>query len=323
MDENIVKRFLFLIVGLVCLWSLTGCREGEKAEGMVYFQGYANVREGQLYYQTFGSGKPVIVLHGGPLDQNYLLSPMLELAKDHQLVFYDQRGFGKSLDVKLDEKTMTMSQFVEDLELLRHQLGFETVTLIGHSWGGLLALNYAITYPDNVNALILINSAPITSQGFQASVDHYNRLIASEKDDLERIQNSSEFKDGDSKCVEDYYRMIFSHYFFKKEDLQKLSLQFTSKAIKSGFKVWNHLSEHYLAKFYDLRDDLKKISIPTLIIHGEQDPILLSTVYDTKQAIPNAKIIVFKECSHFSFIEKTDDLFNEIRVFLHRQERVS
>ena len=121
-----------------------------------------------LYHETSGEGRPIILLHGGPgLDHTYLFPQMGVLSKKYQLITYDQRGSGKSLNTELNDKAINTSVFVEDLESLRKKLGLEKFILMGHSWGGRLAMDYAIRHPEHVESLILIGSAPASKKEFE------------------------------------------------------------------------------------------------------------------------------------------------------------
>lgn len=111
----------------------------------------------KIFYQIFGEGTPIIITHGGPgLDQTYLQPQLLALAKNHQLIFYDQRGSGKSLGTKLDEDTINIHKFAEDLEKLRAHLKLKKFILMGHSWGGILSMQYAIKYQKNILSPLLL-----------------------------------------------------------------------------------------------------------------------------------------------------------------------
>lgn len=100
----------------------------------------------QLYYKIVGEGEPVVILHGGPgFDHNHML-PFGELAHDHKVVFYDQRATGNSTGA-LDSGSITVDNFVEDLEGLRKKLNPGKMNLLGHSWGAGLAMFYGIKYP--------------------------------------------------------------------------------------------------------------------------------------------------------------------------------
>src|SRR5678815_350038 len=110
-----------------------------------------------LYVRTIGRGAPVIVLHGGPdFDHGYLL-PELDRWKDgFRLVYYDQRGRGKSAE-NVRPEDVTLASDVEDLDRVRRHLGVEAPAILGHSWGALLALEYALRHPTHVSRLILMN----------------------------------------------------------------------------------------------------------------------------------------------------------------------
>lgn len=317
-----MRKLKLMILNLIlkCLSGHFGPSKGKvKASLDNVRQNYVAVKEGELFYQTFGHGKPVIVLHGGPgMDQNYLLPQMLELANKYQVIFYDQRGSGKSLDTKIDTNTINVSRFVEDLETLRRRLGYEKIILVGHSWGGLLAMHYAIQHQEHLHALVLLNSMPATSKGTQAFVQEYNKITSSVKKQIEEIYNSYEFTQGEPKFVENFYRLVFTKYLAKEEDIQKLSLRSSQRSAQGGFKKINDIFfQNELTKPYDLRNYLNKLNIPTLIVHTDKDPIPLWTAQEIYSSIPHSKFIVIKDCGHFPYAEKPDELFSGMYRFLH------
>lgn len=147
-------QFLFNLVITNLLLFFTGCSQNlstyQIPNGSIK-EGFVEAKNGRIYYQIVGKGDPVIVIHGGPgLDQGYLLPGMALLAKNHQVIFYDQCGSGRSSISVIDEQHINDEQFVEDLETLRKALGHPKITLVGHSLGGLLAMRYAIKYSSNV-----------------------------------------------------------------------------------------------------------------------------------------------------------------------------
>ncbi len=136
---GIVRKLRVLIACTLVLFVITGCNKIGynniiNSQQQVYSQGsgYIAVESGRLFYQRFGKGDPIIVVHSGPgLDQGYLLPQMLELAKDHEVIFYDQRGSGRSLEAGIDPKYVSSDQFAKDLESLRLELDLKKVALIG------------------------------------------------------------------------------------------------------------------------------------------------------------------------------------------------
>lgn len=100
--------------------------------------GYVTVWEDKLFYQKFGSGQPLLIIHGGPgLDHTYLLPQMLERAEDYELIFYDQRGCGASLNENFNSNYINIEQFLEDIECLRTEFGYKKMSVLGHSFGGM------------------------------------------------------------------------------------------------------------------------------------------------------------------------------------------
>jgi len=283
--------------------------------------GYINVSDGKLYYQTFGTGTPIIVLHGGPgLDQGYLLPQMANLAHDHEVTFYDQRGCGKSLGFNLTPQTINIDTFVQDLESVRNKLHYKKFILIGHSWGGLLAMNYAIKYPDHLSGVILLSSAPSNSTGFELFIQEYVRRTVPLKATLDSIAATEKFKTYDHATIEDYYRTIFSVYFFKPEEVKNLSLTFTDKSAASGLKVQDIFSHNYFNN-YDVQNGLRKLNTPVLIVHGEEDLIPLSTAKETKAVLPNVQMVTIKDCDHFPYIEQPQTMFSAIKKFVAENDK--
>src|SRR5258708_546470 len=115
-----------------------------------------------LYTRRVGDGPAVIVLHGGPgAHHDYLVPQSERLALGRTLLYYDERGGGRSPVSR--ETPVGWREHVADLEALRQRWGLERVTLLGYSWGGLLAVLYALTHPDRVSRLALVSAAPLTA----------------------------------------------------------------------------------------------------------------------------------------------------------------
>ena len=109
-------------------------------ECTIHKHGLIDVKSGNIFYQTCGVGKPVVVLHGGPGGDMYPFLPhMLELAKDYEVTFYDQRGCGASKHTEFTKELINLKQYVDDLEDIIGSLGHEKVFIIAHSWGAKLA----------------------------------------------------------------------------------------------------------------------------------------------------------------------------------------
>lgn len=275
--------------------------------------GYVEVDGGALYFQRFGSGEPIIVLHGGPgMDQGYLLPQMLELAKDHEVIFYDQRGCGKSLNTEINPQSINIERFAEDLEQVKLNFKFKKFILIGHSWGCVLAMNYATKHQDAVSGLILLNPAPADTKGIQAFYVELVKRIDPIKNSLQPLFKYEDFERLEEQQIHNLYRMLFSVYFYEPKNLEYLTLKMDKISAQSGFKCREILNSENINLF----PVLKLLKVPTLIIHGNQDIVSKQISQEIKEAIPNTQIIYLDECSHFAYIEKPNEVFSAIREFL-------
>ncbi len=279
---------------------------------------YVKVDGAELYYQVFGEGDPIIVLHGGPgLNQNYFFPQMLELAKNHQLIFYDQRGCGKSTGNHTPEE-ISIEQYVLDLEALRINLGLNKVTLCGHSFGGILAARYASSYPDNLNALILMNPGPLCSEGMRSYFKemrmrlggHSPLMVNTEKLPALAHQYPEEF--------EMIFRTILSAYLFNPKHAEDINIDFDSESMRKKMEVdrivWDFLANNE----YDYHEDLNKITCPSLIIHGTHDPIPPHTAEKIGKHISDITYFLLEECGHLPFVEKPDEFFPLVEEFLEK-----
>lgn len=285
--------------------------------------GFIPVKQGKLFYQTFGKGDPILVLHGGPgLDQTYLQPQMLELAKDHQIIFYDQRGSGKSLLTPMNEEYININQFVEDLEALRKELALEHFILLGHSWGGFLAMNYSLHYPEHINGLILMDSAPADFKGQQEFLTEFSKRIEPIKNEIAPLLNYEKFKLLNAEEITRLYRIEFTVYFYDPKKVSQLNLDINDQSAQSGGQVMNlMLKTSWMKPNINLFPELRKLKIPTLIIHGKHDIVPIQTAKEIKEAIPKAQLVILDQCNHFPYIEQPEKLFKLINNFTKKRKR--
>ncbi len=125
-------------------------------------EGYAKCKDVSTYYRTFGKGKPILIINGGPgMNSNGFTTLAQKLSKKNQTIIYDQRGTGRSLLAKTDSTTVTMDLMIEDMECLRKELKINKWYILGHSFGGMLASYYATRHPENIEGIILSSSGGI------------------------------------------------------------------------------------------------------------------------------------------------------------------
>lgn len=283
---------------------------------------FVTVPQGKLFCRVMGHGHgqtPVIVLHGGPgvLSQDYLLPFMGRLAKTNQVIFYDQRGSGRS-QATLDSSSIKIENFIEDIEAIRKALGLKKITLLGHSWGGLLSMHYAILHPESLDKLILMDSMAASSQGINMFLQEWYRRLSPHKSEMNELKESEAFLAGDPETVANYLRIIFRTYCFQPGLADKLNLTLSASANVSGNKTFEILRKTYFARSYDLTNDLKKLTCKTLIIHGDSDVIPLQTAKNIHANIASSELVVIEKCGHFPFMEKPEPCFHHLNAFLSK-----
>jgi proline iminopeptidase len=266
-----------------------------------------------LYWCRYGNpGDPtLLVLHGGPgAHHDYLLPQFLELARDHELVFYDQRGGGRS---KTDDRNpITWRTHAEDLAKVVTELGLTPLRVVGYSWGGLLAMLYAIEASRGGNGftvpeqLVLVDPAPIT----RALRDTFEVTLAERQRAAEVVRLREELAaSGLRESDPDAYRqrqfeLGVAGYFADPAQATDLTPFRVTGRVQQ--QVWESLGE------FDITADLERLAIPSLVIHGRQDPIPLESSERAAAAL-GANLVILEDCGHVPYVEQPDALWSAIR----------
>ncbi|MDX2247751.1 MAG: alpha/beta fold hydrolase [Bacteroidia bacterium] len=303
------KRISLYILIVV---SLTACIFPEKE--IVRETGFLTLNGTELFYETMGEGEPLVILHGGPgMEHGYFLPHLETLAKEYKLIFFDQRACGRS-SAQVDSSTMTMAQFVEDIDAVRIYFGIEKMNLMGHSWGGLLAMWYAKTYPDRLKSLILVNSIGASREfTAQAFATMNSRISDRDKIHREKIMGSESFQKGDSATILELYRFSFAQSFYRRELLDSLHLRIGSDALERQQLLTGLYSD---LTNYDLHESLRAVWCPVLILHGGYDATPAEALQKVATHLPNARMVALPQCGHWAFIEAPDMFFREVSGFL-------
>jgi proline iminopeptidase len=273
-----------------------------------------------IYYRDMGQGQPVIILHGGPdFDHSYLLPDMDRLSDSFRLIYYDQRGRGKSA-ANVRPEDVTIQSDVEDLESLRKYLKLESATVLGHSWGGLLAMEYALRHPDRMSHLVLMNTAPASRDDYMLFRQERRKNAAADVEKLTAMSSTARYQEGNVETDLDYYRIHFRATIRQPEHLERviksLRSYFTKEGILKAREIEDRLmNETWLSSEYDLLPELKRLSVPTLVIHGDYDFVPVECAVHIAQAIPEARFVLLRDCGHFSYIECPDEVRKAIATF--------
>jgi proline iminopeptidase len=274
-----------------------------------------------LYAREVGHGQAIVVLHGGPdFDSSYLLPDMDRLSDAYRLVYYDQRGRGRSAD-GVQPEDVTIASEMDDLDKVRQHFQLGSTTLLGHSWGAILAAEYAIRHPDRVSHLVFMNPAPLSRDDFRKFRAAYVQLQGANIDRLNAAAATDGYKAGDPDAVDAYYRIHFKPAFARQEDYERfmprLKASFTREGVLKARAVERRLDdETWLSNGYDLLPKLRRLRIPTLVIVGDHDFIPAATAAaPIAAAIPNARLAELKDCGHFSYMECPGAVRKELSDF--------
>jgi proline iminopeptidase len=278
-------------------------------------EGFAPAAGAELYYREAGEGEPLVVIHGGPdFDHTYLLPDFDALADRFRLVYYDQRGRGRSRG-KVDLDEIRIETYVADLEALRRHLGLESFAVLGHSWGALIAMHYALGHPERTSHLVLMNPAPASHADLLLLREERLRRHAVHEKRLTALMPG--YARGDPDAVAAYYRVDFGTTFRRQEDLARLKLEWSRKDIRSGREIEARLAQGLIwSEGYTLLPALGAVRAPTLVIQGDFDFVPMEAAEHIAQAIPGARLAVLPDSGHFSYIDAPDQVRHALGRFL-------
>lgn len=249
----------------------------------------------------------------------YFLPHVEPLANDFKLIFYDQRASGNS-SRNVPPESVNPENFVKDLDGIREYFGLEKVSLLGHSWGGLLALRYALTFPDRVERLILVDSAPPNS-----TLDTLNIKAREERrteEDFKIIQEitgSEAFQKLEIQAVKRYLQVSEKVKFFNPDLISELKADLNKEKIEK--LMWVAQLMNPFLEEYDIAEDLSAITCSTLIIHGDHDTIPLESAEIIHRQVRGSKLVVVKDCGHFPFIEAPEIFVREVISFMGKNSK--
>jgi proline iminopeptidase len=279
-------------------------------------EGFTTTTGSPLYWAKYGrpNAPKLLVLHGGPgADHLYLLPQMLHLGETHDLLFYDQRGSGKS---KADARIpITWETHVEDLGAVVEEFGLDPLSIVGYSWGAMLALLYAIEQRGNPHLrapdrMALINPAPLTReyrQQFEAEFARRQQApeIARMRDEL--AASGLRAKDPEAHRQR-AFELGVAGYFSDPRNAKDLTPFRVVGRIQQS--VWESLGD------FNLIRDLKGIKIPSIVIAGRDDPIPLASSSEAASAL-GTNLVVLDECGHVPYVEQPERLFEALDPFLN------
>ncbi len=315
-----MKKYKAFLVAFVLLSSAVAATAQEASEG--YITTPDKVR---IFYKIEGTGPETLVMvHGGPGNTlESIRADLTPLAKNRRVIYYDQRGQGRSQLIK-DGSKLGYENHVADLEAVRKHFKLEKMTLFGNSWGGLLASLYAVAHPDRIERMVLHHPAAPAHWFMDEMQDvismRMNKIYKPEQ--LERVR-SSERSENWLKATDplpicrEFYTMVLTVYTYSqtlnipfKGDVCAGPIETLRQQRAVNAQAWRSLGQ------FDLTPKLPAVKAPVLVIHGASDVIPIRSSEFWAYGYPNARLFVIEKSGHLSQAETPEILFPAVETFL-------
>lgn len=322
-----MRCFTRVVLPLLSMALLIGCRGSTPAPRLAgqvapaAREGYVDAGGGvRLFYRVVGTSRDtVVVLHGGPgFTMDYFAADLSPLAARHTLLFYDQRGTGRSSLVS-DSSALDAQRFAEDLEAVRRHFGVGRLTLLGHSWGAGVAALYAALYPERIGRLLIVGAIPARREelveafrALDAGRDSVTRRRMQEWREV-RIANPS-----DAAACSAYYVLWFTPFFGDPATADRSKGDFcagTPEALRNKMASVDRFTMSSLGE-WDWTPSLRAVAAPALVIHGTADPLPVASARRWAAALPNGRLLLLQGVGHFPYLEVPETFFTVVDEFL-------
>jgi proline iminopeptidase len=291
-------------------------------------EGFVEANGVLVYYKAVGTGDPLMILHGGPgASHDYLLPYLLPLAKTNRLVFIDERGSGRS--EKLEDPTgYTVDNMTEDVETVRVALRLEKMSLLGHSFGGVLAQAYALKYQRNLTHLILASTFHSTRQLNAVFRQMMAAMTPELRGRIERLERAGLFGHGKdyekNRYPAEYMAAAWGEGYFPYLYQRRPDPNFDP--IGSGVMSWDLYREMWGSHGEFIVDGnlgsveyanrLGSIVVPTLITVGDHDEVAPSISEDMHRLISGSRLVVIPQSGHMTFVDQPAMFVRAVDEFL-------
>ena len=274
----------------------------------------------EIYYEVRGAktGVPLFVLHGGPgFDSKYLLASdaLDEIGKHRPVIIYDQRGGGYSAKLTASQQP-NVKNLVSDLRGLIRHLGYQKIALAGHSWGGYLAMAYAAVFPETIAQLILIDSVTPNYAEFGDYIDFENKYPEEYKVYRQKSAQAAFYRS--KKALHESTVAYLKMLFYSAENRDRFIAGARDYTVNAASGALISAS----ADGYNLEPFLRKMKIPTLLIHGEHDANIKSEVSMgiLKNLLPQSQVVIFDRSGHLPFYEEPEKFARTVEDFLREKK---
>lgn len=284
-------------------------------EGKIKVDGY------QIWYCRVGAGGiPLLTLHGGPGAGHDYLEPLETLATDRSVIFYDQLGCGAS-DQPDDQSLWRIERFVAEVNTVRQALGLEQVHLLGHSWGGWLAIEYMLSQPQGIVSLILASTSASLPEFVAETTRLKTELPLEIRQTLQRYEAMGDYHHPDYEAaVLEFYKRHLCRLDPWPEPLLRSVANLSGNAVYETMNGPNEFIVIGNLKNWDRTDRLGEISVPTLITVGRYDELTTTCAETLHRGIPDSRMVTFAESAHLAHLEEPDKYRQVVADFMVEME---
>jgi len=298
---------------------------------VVYLQqeGFVDAHGVLIYFKTLGKGSPLVIVHGGPgASHDYFLPYLLPLARNHRLIFIDERGSGRSQHLQ-DLSQYTVEAMVEDLEDVRVALHLGKIDLLGHSYGGVLVQAYALKYQQNLTHLILGSTFPSTREMNQVLAKEKSQMPPEKLKRLNELEAAGLFGKGEiwehGRYPAEYANLAWGPGYFpflygeRPDPNYDPAGQNTTNSWELYRTMWGEHGEFVIdgnLKSVEYLDRLSSIHVPTLVMagdHDESDPVMSR---EMNAKIKGSKLVILPNSGHMNFVDQPDLYLKTVEEFL-------
>jgi len=267
-----------------------------------------------LHYRTFGKGKPLLIINGGPgMNSEGFADLALQLSQYCQTIIYDQRGTGKSPVDAPDSSNITMKLMAEDIETLRKHLKINRFIILGHSFGGMLASYYATLYPARIEGIILSSSGGIDLGLLDYVQESINsKLNHDERDSLGYWTKKISEGDTGYYAKSQKANILARVYVYNRQHIPVVAKRLTQTNAQVNSLVWQNLQRIH----FNCKKQLSSFSKPVLILQGKQDNRGKKTAMKSHEAFKNSELVLMDSCAHYGWLDRPDEYFGKIKKFI-------
>ena len=287
-------------------------------------EGHIDVPGGQVWYKVVGSGEsvPLLTLHGGPGGGHDYLEPLNEIASERPVVFFDQLGCGKS-DTPDDVSLWRIDRFVDEVTAVRDALGLDRIHLLGHSWGGWLAIEYMLGAPSGVVSLTLASTSASIPQFVYEAGTLISELPREMAETMRRLEAKGDFENPEFEAgMMEFYKRHLCRLDPWPDPLMRCLENLDGNIV---YETMNGPTEFTVIgnmKDWNRIEKLSEIVAPTLITCGRYDELTPACSRTLRQGIMNSRMHVFERSAHMAHLEETESYLQILSEFLRDFDQV-